>query len=297
MAENKTAVLNRKTTTVKKTNQTLVVLKKLSKKKAAMAGLIVFMFFVLIAILAKWIAPYDYTAMDPTNAFASPSVAHPFGCDKYGRDILSRMMIGAGYSLSIGVLGVILSNILGMFFGAIAGFFGQKADNIVMRIMDIIQSIPGILLSMIVSTVLGPGYFNTVLALSVGAIPNTSRMLRSCILSIRNQEYVEAAESINCSKARIIVKHILPNCFSPLLVGATMGIGGTIGQAASLSFIGLGIQPPMAEWGAMLSDGRNYITTHPHMLLFPGLAIALVTFSLNMLGDGLRDVVDPKLKK
>ena len=272
-------------------------MKRLSKKKPAMVGLFIFLFFVVIALTARWIAPYSYTALDPKNAFASPSLQHPFGCDKYGRDIMSRLMVGTGYSLSIGVLGVLVSNVVGMFFGAIAGFFGQTADNIVMRFLDIIQSIPGMLLSMVISTVLGPGYFNTVLALSVGAIPHTSRMLRGCILSIRSQEYVEAAASTNCSTARIIVSHIIPNCFSPILVGATMGIGGTISAAASLSFIGLGIQPPEAEWGAMLADGRSYITTHPHMILFPGLAIALIIFSLNILGDGLRDVVDPKLKK
>ena len=289
--------MSKNKTKAKKTNQFLYVMKRLSKNKAAMISLIIFALVVFVAIFAKWLAPYDYTKLDPRASFASPSLAHPFGCDKMGRDILSRLMIGAGYSLSIGVLGVIFSNIMGMFFGAIAGFFGQKADNIVMRIMDVVQSIPGILLSMIVSTVLGSGYLNTVLALSIGAIPNTSRMLRGCILTIRNQEYVEAAESINCSKARIILSHVIPNCFSPILVGATMGIGGTISAAASLSFIGLGIQPPMAEWGAMLSDGRNYITTHPHMLLFPGLTIAIVIFCLNILGDGLRDVLDPKLKK
>lgn len=285
-----------KKTKAKKNSQFLDVLKRLSGKKAAMISLIVFMIVVVIAILGERIAPYDYTAMNAKASFASPSWEHPCGCDKYGRDILSRLIVGAGYSLSIGVLGVLFSNIFGMLFGAIAGFFGQKADNIVMRIMDLVQSIPGILLSMIISTVLGSGYMNTVLALSVGAIPNTSRMLRGCILSIRKQEYVEAAESINCSKFRIIVQHVIPNCFSPILVGATMGIGGTLSQAAALSFIGLGIQPPMAEWGAMLSDGRAYITTHPHMLLFPGLAIAIVIFTLNVLGDGLRDVLDPKLK-
>lgn len=282
---------------VKKNSRFLDVMKRLSKKKAAMVSLIIFLIIVVIAILGQRIAPYDYTAMDGKASFAAPSWEHPFGCDKYGRDILSRLIVGAGYSLSIGVLGVLFSNLLGMVFGAIAGFFGQKADNIVMRLMDVVQSIPGILLSMIISTVLGSGYFNTVLALSVGAIPNTSRMLRGCILSIRNQEYVEAARSINCSRFRIIVQHVIPNCFSPILVGATMGIGGTLSQAAALSFIGLGIQPPMAEWGAMLSDGRAYITTHPHMLLFPGLAIAIVIFTLNVLGDGLRDVLDPKLKK
>lgn len=281
----------------KKNSQFLDVMKRLARKRAAMVSLVIFMLIVLIALLGKWIAPYDYTAMNARLSFAPPTGAHPFGCDKYGRDILSRLIVGAGYSLSIGVLGVLISTVLGMVFGAIAGFFGQKADNIVMRIMDVVQSIPGILLSMIISTVLGSGYMNTVLALSVGAIPNTSRMLRGCILSIRSQEYVEAAESINCSKWRIIVHHVIPNCFSPILVGATMGIGGTMSQAAALSFIGLGTQPPMAEWGAMLSDGRAYITTHPHMILFPGLMIAIVIFTLNVLGDGLRDVLDPKLKK
>ena len=256
----------------------------------------IFLAFILLAILAPVVAPYEPNYMDATSIYAGPSAKHWFGCDKLGRDILTRMLYGARYSLSLGILGTLLSLVLGMIFGAIAGFFGQVADNIVMRITDIIQAIPGMLLSMVISTVLGPGFINTIIALSIGGIPMNCRMLRSSILSIRSSEYVEAASSINCSKFRIIVKHIIPNCFAPLLVGSTMGIGGTIMTAAGLSFIGLGVQPPTPEWGAMLSEGRNFVATHPHLIAFPGLAIGIVSLVVCIWGDGLRDAMDPRLK-
>ncbi|MBR6090882.1 MAG: ABC transporter permease, partial [Anaerolineaceae bacterium] len=191
----------------------------------------------------------------------------------------------------------ILGTGLGLVLGAIAGFFGQTADNIVMRLCDVFQAIPGILLSMVISTALGPGVVNTIIALSIAGIPGTARMLRSLILQIRSSDYIEAAASINCSSFRIIFKHILPNTFGPILVGCTMGIGGTIMQAASLSFLGLGIQPPIPEWGALLNEGRNYFTLYPHLLIFPGLAIGLLSFATCVMGDGLRDAMDPRLKK
>ena len=281
----------------KKTSQTKEVMKRLFSNKSATVCMFIFLAIILATILAPVIAPYDPAQMDPLSIYAHPSLAHPFGCDKLGRDILSRMLYGGRYSLSLGILGVLLSLLLGMVFGSIAGFFGQVADNIVMRIMDIIQAIPGMLLSMVISTVLGPGFVNTIIALSIGGIPMNCRMLRSSILQIRSSEYVEAASSINCSQARIIIKHIIPNCFAPLLVGSTMGIGGTIMQAASLSFIGLGVQPPTPEWGAMLSEGRNFVTTHPHLIAFPGIAIGLVSLVVCIWGDGLRDAMDPRLKK
>ena len=282
---------------LKKKNQTLETMKRFSKNKPAMVALVIFGILCIVAILAPYIAPYDYAKLGVGQLFEKPSLAHPFGCDRLGRDLLSRVLIGSRYSLAMGFLGVTISLLIGCVMGSVAGFFGQIADNIVMRFLDILQAIPGILLSMTISTVLGPGFFNTVLALSVGGIPSNARMLRASILAIRSSEYVEAADSINCSKFRIIVKHILPNAFSPVLVGAAMGIGGTIAQAAMLSFVGLGIQPPMAEWGALLSDGRNYVATYPHLLLFPGIMIGIVSLCACLIADGLRDATDPKLKK
>ncbi|MCD7715241.1 MAG: ABC transporter permease [Lachnospiraceae bacterium] len=281
----------------KKTNQTLEVFKRFCKNPLSVAGFMIFLIFVLAAIFAPFIAKYDYTTMDTELIFLHPNLEHPFGCDRFGRDLFARVLYGGRYSIALGVLGTIFSTLIGMVFGSIAGFFGQTADNIVMRIMDILQAIPGILLSMVIATVLGSGFVNTIIALSIGAIPGTCRMLRGTILQIRSNEYIAAAESINCSKFRIIVKHVIPNTFAPVLVGATMGIGGTIMQAASLSFIGLGVQQPTPEWGALLSDGRNYITLHPHLIIFPGLAIGLVSLAACLMGDGFRDAMDPKLKK
>ncbi len=283
--------------TAKKKNQTLEIIKRLARNKVAMAAGIVFVLLFVMAIFAPLLEPYDYTLMNGKLAFAKPSLEHPFGCDRLGRDLMSRIIRGSRFSLGMGLLGVLCSLAAASVLGSVAGFFGQVADNIVMRLLDVIQAIPGILLTMTISTVLGRGFFNTVLALSIGGIPGNTRMLRAMILAIRNSEYVEAASSINCSKARIIAKHILPNAFAPVLVGAAMGIGGTIGQASMLSFVGLGIQPPDPEWGALISDGRNYIATYPHLIVFPGLMIGIVSLCACLLADGLRDATDPKLKK
>ena len=281
----------------KKTNQTLEVIKRFAKNKVAVAAAVVFLLMCLVAVFAPLLTPYDPDAMNAQLIFAKPSAAHPFGCDRLGRDILSRIIMGSRYSLGMGFLGTAVSLVLASILGSIAGFFGQVADNVVMRFLDIIQAIPSILLAMTISTVLGPGFFNTVLALSIAGIPGNTRMLRAMILAIRNSEYVEAASSINCSKARIIVKHILPNAFAPVLVGAAMGIGGTIVSASMLSFVGLGIQPPSPEWGALLSDGRNYIATYPHLITFPGIMIGIVSLCACLIADGLRDATDPRLKQ
>lgn len=209
----------------------------------------------------------------------------------------SRIVYGSRFSLSVGVLAVLLGTAIGMFFGALAGYFGRVVDDIVMRFMDILQSIPGILLAITISVVLGPGIFNTLLALSFGGIPMSCRLLRASILGIRHQEYLEAATSINASTPRIIFKHVLPNSFAPLLVSSTMSIGNVIMMGAMLSFIGLGVQPPTPEWGSMIAGGRNLIRSCPWMVTFPGLFIMLTVLALNLFGDGLRDALDPKLKK
>jgi len=272
------------------------VMKQMSKNKAAMLGLVILSTEIILAILAPYIIPYDYSFMDMANMFAKPSPSHLFGCDDMGRDIFSRVLFGARYSISIGIIAVAIGSVIGCTIGAIAGYFGGQVDNIIMRLLDIIQAIPGMLLMIVISAVLGPGYFKTIIALSIGTISGMARLLRAQMLKERENEYIEAAQSINCSKFRIITSHLLPNCISPMIVSATMGVAQTITLAAGLSFIGLGVQPPIPEWGAMLSAARQFIRQAPHLVYFPGLAIAVTVLALNLLGDGLRDALDPKLK-
>ena len=270
---------------------------QLSKNKMAMIGLVILLIEVLIAIFATQIAPYGYQEIDPTALRQTPSEKHWFGTDEIGRDIFSRVVVGTRYSLSMGIIATAISSVIGIVIGAVAGFAGGWTDNIIMRALDVTQSLPGMLLTIVMSAVLGSGYFNTILALSVGAIPGQARMLRANMLKQRKAEYIEAAYSINCSPARIIFTHLVPNSISANIVGMTMGVAHTIIQAASLSFIGLGVQPPTPDWGAMLSGARAFIRKSPHMVIFPGLAIAVTVLAVNMLGDGIRDALDPKLKK
>ena len=251
----------------------------------------------LLALLSPVIMPYAYDELNMIERFAKPSLRHLCGADEMGRDIFSRLLYGARWSLALGFLATIISTAIGMVIGSIVGYFGGTVDTVVMRFIDILQAIPGILLAIAISACLGSGFVNTIIALSIGGIPMTVRLLRGSIMGVRKMEYLEAAQTINCSVPRLIARHILPNSISPIIVSVTMGIGNTILMAASLSYIGLGVQPPTPEWGAMLSAGRTYMRDYPHMVLFPGIAIALVVLSLNMLGDGLRDAMDPKLKK
>lgn len=293
MAEAATVV---KTARPKKQSEFVRVFKELRKNSTAMLGLCILLVEIILVILAPVIAPYDYTAMDILAVQQGPSAAHWFGTDELGRDIFSRVLYGGRYSISMGVLAVMISTTVGMTIGAIAGYFGGKVDNILMRLLDVIQSLPAMLLSIVLSAVLGPGYFNTILALSVNGMPASARMLRAQMMKVRGNEYIEAAQSINCSKFRIIVRHMIPNSFSPNIVQATMSIAHMIVMAASLSFIGLGVQPPTPEWGAMLTGARQFIRQCPHMVIFPGLAIAVTVLAVNLMGDGLRDALDPKLK-
>jgi peptide/nickel transport system permease protein len=281
---------------IKKHSELAVVARRLSKNPMAVVSFFVTVFLVLTAIFAPLIAPYPYDKQDLMHTRTSPSMQHLFGTDELGRDVFSRVIWGSRYSLSIGILAVLLGTVIGLFLGAIAGYFGGFADDIVMRFMDILQSIPGILLAITISVVLGPGFFNTLLALSIGGIAMGCRLTRASILNIRTQEYLEAATSINASTPRIITRHVLPNSFSPLLVSSTMSIGNVIMAAAMLSFIGLGIQPPTPEWGSMIAGGRSLIRSCPWMVTFPGIFIMLTVLALNLFGDGLRDALDPKLK-
>lgn len=271
-------------------------IKRLRKNKTAMFGLALFIILALSAIFAPLLSPYGYAALDMKNAFQGPSAAHWFGTDDLGRDIFTRILYGGRYSLSIGIISVAFALLVGVVIGTIAGYFGGMVDNLIMRFLDIFQSIPGLILTIAISAALGSGFDKTILALSISRVPGFARVLRASIMRVRDQEYLEAAESIRCSKFRIIMKYVLPNSWAPLIVEATMGVANTVLTAASLSYIGLGVQPPTPEWGAMLSGAKGYIRDYSYMLTFPGLFIALTVLCLNMLGDGLRDALDPRLK-
>lgn len=272
------------------------VLMQLRKNKLAIFGMCIILIEIILAILAPHIIPYEVTEMDLYNKFATPSAEHFFGCDDMGRDIFSRVLYGTRYSLTIGVASVLLGVFVGLILGAVGGYFGGHVDNTIMRILDVIQALPGMLLMIVIAAVLGPGLLNTIIAMSTSCMPGIVRLLRAQMLKERENEYIEAAESINCGKSRIIVSHLLPNCISPIIVEATMNVAQTITVASGLSFIGLGIKPPTPEWGAMLSSAREFIRMCPHLVIFPGLAIAITVLALNLVGDGLRDALDPKLK-
>lgn len=286
-----------KTAHPKKQSEFARILKQLSKNKLAMLGLIIFLCEIFLVLIAPMIIPYDYAAMDMTAIQQGPSIKHLFGTDELGRDIFSRILYGGRYSITMGLLSMTISTSVGMTIGAVAGYFGGQVDNIIMRVLDVIQSLPAMLLTIVISAALGSGYVNTILALSVNGLPAAARMLRAQMMKVRDSEYIEAAVSINCSKFRIIASHLVPNSLSANIVQATMGVANMIVMAASLSFIGLGVQPPIPEWGAMLSGARQFIRQCPHMVIAPGLAIAVTILALNLMGDGLRDALDPKLKR
>ena len=280
----------------KKESMFFMTWKRLAKNKLAVAGLIVLIITALLAVFAPIAAPYGYEEQDLFNTLAGPSREHWLGTDKLGRDMLSRLIYGGRNSLTVGLISVALAAALGLILGAVSGYYGGKVDMVIMRLLDVLQAVPAILLAIAISATLGPGYMNCILALTISQIPGFTRMTRASCLNVQGMEYVEAARSINARERRIIFKHVLPNAISPIIVQATMSVATAILTSASLSFIGLGVQPPQAEWGAMLSAGRSYIRSNPHVIIYPGITIMIVVLSLNLLGDGLRDALDPRLK-
>jgi peptide/nickel transport system permease protein len=269
---------------------------RLRKNRTAMTGLLIFLVLTLLALLAPYISPYEYTKLNLGERFQGPNLKHWFGTDDMGRDVFTRILYGGRYSLGVGIVATAVGLFFGVVIGAVAGFYGGQVDNLIMRFLDIFQSIPMLLLSIVIATVMGPGFDKTILALSIAQIPDYARQMRASILRVRDVEYIEAASAIGCGHFRQIVKYVLPNSFAPLLVSGTMGVAGTILMTASLSYLGLGIQPPTPEWGAMLSGAKIYIRNYPYLLIFPGLAIGATVLALNMFGDGLRDALDPRLK-
>ena len=281
---------------LKKRSQFWDIWRRLRRNKLAMLPLIIVLILVLSAVFANFIAPYDYAQQDLTNMKAWPSREHLLGTDDYGRDILSRIIYGGRVSLLVAILSIVFGLVVGGILGISAGYFGGVYDGTVMRIMDIIMAIPGFLLAVCISAALGSGVLNTAIAIGIGCVPGYARLLRALVLSIREQEYVEAARATGASDLRIMFRQIVPNILSPVIVESTLRIGGCILMISSLSFIGLGVQPPTPEWGSMLSAGRALIRSFWPIVTFPGLAIMLTLFGFNLFGDGLRDALDPKLK-
>ncbi|MEF3317595.1 ABC transporter permease [Peptoniphilus grossensis] len=267
------------------------------RNKVAVVALVLLVVIIFAAIFADLLSPYDYTEQFPKDNFLRPSRGHLMGTDNFGRDIFSRVLHGAQVSLKIGFTSVIISTVIGVIIGALAGYYEGIFDAIIMRVMDTILSIPQLVLAIALAAALGGGMKNLILAVSLSSIPSYARIVRSQVMSVKNLEYIESARLAGVKTFKLIFAEILPNCFAPIIVQATIGVGTAILSAASLSFIGMGIMPPEAEWGQMLSEGRAYIRNYPHITLFPGMAIAITILLLNIVGDALRDAFDPKFRR
>lgn len=290
--------MGRKKEGVKKRSQAQEVWMRLRKNRQAMLGLAVFLVIVAVAVTAPLYINYEEQVVqqDISSRLLPPGEGHPLGTDSLGRDMLARLIYGARISITIGLVTAISALTIGGLIGAVAGFYGGRLDNVIMRIMDIFLSMPSILLAIAVIAALGSGIVNIMISVAISYIPIYARVIRSSVLSIRSREFIESARAVGTGDLRIIVKHIIPNAIGPVIVQATLGVGEIIISAAGLSFLGLGIEPPLPEWGKMLSEGEEVIRTMPSQVVYPGLCIMITVLSLNLLGDGLRDALDPRLK-
>lgn len=273
-----------------------ILARRFCRNRGAVIGLVVILVFALVSALAPLLAPYHPLAVDPTIRFQPPSTAHPFGTDELGRDVLSRVIYGGRISLIVGVIPVLIAAVSGIVLGMSAAYFGGVVDMAIMRCIDIMMAFPGILLALTVIAVLGVNLTNLMISVGIFSIPLYTRVLRGSTLSAKEQLYVEAARAVGCGSFRVLTRHILPNIIAPLIVLATLGMATAILTAASLSFLGLGQQPPTPEWGSMLSNARKYLRVAWWLTAFPGLAISLAVLAINLLGDGLRDILDPRLR-
>jgi peptide/nickel transport system permease protein len=269
---------------------------RLLRHKGAVIGMVVLGVLVASALAAPWVAGYDPLRMDVRERLQAPSLAHLLGTDNFGRDIFARIVYAGRISLIVGFVAVGIGAICGGALGAISGYYGGWLDNLLMRLMDILLSVPQIVLALAIVGALGTSLPNLMVAVGISVLPRYARLVRASALTLRGLEFVEAARAAGASDPRIILQAILPNCLAPLIVLSTLGVAQAILSAATLSFLGLGVQPPTPEWGAMLSDGRQFLRNAPHITIFPGLAIVVVVMALNLVGDALRDALDPKLK-
>ncbi|WP_409252193.1 ABC transporter permease [Bacillus sp. SCS-153A] len=279
----------------KKEKFLVTTFKRLIKNKLAVIGLVIIALQLVLAIAAPVIATHDPLEQNlPASELPAFSEGHWLGTDNYGRDIWSRIVYGARISLSVGLLAVSLGLIGGVALGLISGYY-RRLDGIIMRIVDLLFAFPGILLAMLIIAILGTSLVNVAIAISIWSIPSCARIVRGSVLTVKKQEYIQAMRSLGASDFRILVKHILPNCMAPIIVFATMRMATAILSTSALSFLGLGAQPPTPEWGAMIAQGQNFMWTSPHMTIVPGVAIMLIVFAFNVVGDGLRDALDPSM--
>mgnify|MGYP005928983333 FL=1 len=266
------------------------------KRKVAVLGLVIVLIYIIVAIFAPLLAPYDPVKQDLANMLQTPGPKHLLGTDEMGRDILSRIIYGARISMKVGFYAVGVAFVIGIPLGIFAGYFGGKVDLLIMRAMDVLLAFPGILLSIVFVSVLGPNLDNAILSVGIYTVPNFARMARGETLALRNSEFIEAARAMGSGDIRIVFSHILINIVSPMIVMGTLSFGTAIITTSGMGFLGIGAQPPTPEWGAMLSSGRQYLLIAPHVTTYTGLAILFLVLGLNLLGDGLRDVLDPKMK-
>ncbi|MCH4889023.1 ABC transporter permease [Acidaminobacter sp. JC074] len=285
-------------TRVKKRSQYADVWRRLKKSRTAMFGIVLILAFIAMAIFADVIADYDNDAikLNVLERLEGPSAKHWFGTDEYGRDIFARIVFGTRISLFVGIISVGIALSIGGTLGAVAGYYGGKLDNIIMRCLDVLLAIPTILLAITIVASLGASILNLMIAVGISNIPGFARVVRAAVLSVKDQEFIEAAKAIGAKDHVIILKHVIPNSLAPIIVYGTLKVATAIMATAALSFIGLGVQPPTPEWGSMLAGGRAYMRDQMYLVMFPGLAIVLTVLSLNLIGDGLRDALDPKLK-
>lgn len=267
------------------------------RNKLAMLGMAIVLVVIFACVFANVLSPYDPAQQNLSERLLMPSLQHPFGTDNYGRDLLTRVLYGGRISLLVSIVAVAISVVIGVILGATAGYFGGLYESVVMRIMDVMMAIPGLLLAVSISAMLGTGVLNTALAIAITGAPTVARLVCASVMTIRSMEYVEAAKARGATNGRIILRQILPNTLSPLIVDCTLRISANIMQISSLSFIGLGVQPPTPEWGSIMNLGRDYIATFWPLITFPGIMIMLTLFGFNMMGDGLRDALDPKMKR
>ena len=278
-----------------KSRQGGLIVSRFLKNKSGMIGVILILIILIAAVFAKYIAPFSFTKMI-AEPLAPPDFKHFFGTDQFGRDYFSRIIFGARVSLIVGILSQIVAVGIGLPIGAISGFFGGKVDNIIMRVVDIFLAFPFYLLAIVMVAVLGPSLRNVVIALGVVMWPAMARLVRGQALSIRQEDYIAAAVVIDASKASIVLRHVIPNCLAPVIIQVSLNMASAILGEAGLSFLGLGIQPPTPSWGQMLGLGKDYLRIAPHLCIFPGLMIMIIVLGFNLLGDGLRDTLDPRLK-
>lgn len=298
MAENLNTNKESFTGTTKKRSQLASIWRQYRKNKLAMFGLIVFSLLLIAALTCPLYIDFDedVVAQNNRNKFQPMSSEHPFGTDQYGRDVMARVIWGSRISLSVGLFTVSIALAVGGTIGAISGYFGGMTDNILMRFMDVFLAMPATILAVAIVGALGPGLINVLLAMSICRIPQFARIVRSSVLSIRGQEFIEAARACGTGTGRILMRHVIPNLMGPIVVQSTLHMATTILGVAGLSFIGLGIQPPTPEWGSLLAEAKEQMRYFPNLMAFPGLAIMVSVLSLNLIGDGLRDALDPRLK-